>query len=119
MNFLLSFPDVLLSTSLACDTVNHIRRFAGDGVSNHKSFVGRCYRNRVPKCSKFAGVTSFVTAFVKTCFFWCGFLLGMTQFVMNHLAFSVFEEAATLLTLVVGGVYAGWWWLWVDWCVAG
>ena len=117
MDFLLRLPNILFFTLIASKTVYDVCSFAGDVIPDCESFVGGCYGNCVTKRSFFAGVTPFITALVEACCCGCGIFLGMTEFVMYHFASSIFEKAPTFLALVVGGVDAGWWWLWVDYCV--
>ena len=78
VNLLFGFPNVLLPAFLARYTIDHIGRFTGDGVSDHECSVGGCYGDRAAEGSKLACVASLVTAFMKTCCFWCGFFLEMT-----------------------------------------
>ena len=117
MDFLLRLPNILFFTLIASKTVYDVCSFAGDVIPDHESFVGGSNGYCVAKRSFFAGIAPFIAAFVEACCCGCGFLLEMTEFVMNHFAFPVFEKAATLLALVAVVVDAGWWWLWVDYCV--
>ena len=119
MYLLLRLTNVLVSAFSACDTIDHVCSFAGNGVSDGESFVGGSDGDCITKRSKFASFTPFIPTFMEAICIGCGFILGMTEFVMDHFAFSIFEKASTLLTLVVGCVNVGCWWLWINLCVGG